>query len=252
MSDDQSTPTIPPALAERFRQLGGLGPLAIASITLPLIGTFLLVYNASAVGEWLRDQGSIGVAIFIAGFAVTAGLALLPTYLQAVIGGFVFGFWPVGTSAALAGFLGAAMIGYVVARVVGGDRGLRVIEQDKRWRAVYEALARRGSLRLLGIVTLLRVPPNSPFAITNLVLAAARVPFVTYALGTLIGMAPRTAAAVWVGSRLSDLSDPDQPRWLVVVGIATIVIVVLIVGRIAQQAVGRVTSAGAAPETTDA
>ncbi|MCA9242466.1 MAG: VTT domain-containing protein [Phycisphaerales bacterium] len=246
MSEPDSSPS--PSPLDRLRQLGGLGPLAIASVTLPLIGTTLLLYNASAIGEWLRGQGSAGVGIYVGGFAVTAGLALLPTYLQAVIGGFVFGFLPVGTLAALAGFLGGAIIGYVVARAVGGDRGMRLIEQDKRWRAVYDSLAGRGWLRLLGIVTLLRVPPNSPFAITNLVLAAARVPFAIYVAGTLVGMAPRTAAAVWVGSTVKDLSDPDQPRWLLVGGIATIVIVVLIIGRIAQQAIAKVTSTEPVPE----
>ena len=55
------------------------------------------------------------------------------------------------------------------------------------------------------VVTLVRIPPNSPFALSNGAMAAARVPIGAYLVGTLVGLAPRTAVAVRAGSHLSTL-----------------------------------------------
>jgi uncharacterized membrane protein YdjX (TVP38/TMEM64 family) len=225
-----------------LRRLGLLTPLAVISATLPAIGGITLLAFAGPVGQWLRSQGSSGPLIYVAGFAGLAGLALLPTYAQAVIGGFAFRFWT-GAPAALAGFGGAALVGYGVARLAGGDRAVQVISEKPRWRAVYDALLGGGFWRTLGIITLVRVPPNSPFAITNLVFAATKVSLPTYVIGTLLGMAPRTIAAVYIGSTVHDLPDPARPKWLIIAGIASIVVVVLIIGQIANHALTRVTNA---------
>jgi uncharacterized membrane protein YdjX (TVP38/TMEM64 family) len=224
-----------------LRRLGPIAPMAIVAVTLPLIGGFLLLATMeSFVGPWLRAQGAWGIWIYVIGFAVTSGLALLPTYAQAILGGWAFRF-DVGFPAALAGFAGGAVIGYFVARALSGNRLQTIVSEQPRWKAVYEALLGSGAARTLLLVTLLRVPPNSPFAVTNLVLAAARVPLWIYIVGTVVGMAPRTAAVVYFAAQATELSFSRSTGWLEYgIGIALTLAVLVIIGRIAQQALQRV------------
>ncbi len=224
-----------------WRRIGPAGPLALIASTLPAVGGFLLLSQLERFGPWLAGHDGMGVTFYVVGFAVLAGLALLPTYAQAVLGGWAFGS-VLGFAAAMAGFGGAALVGFGVARRASGDRVVDVIESNAKWKAVYRALVRSGFWRTLLIVTLVRLP-SSPFALTNLVMAATRVSLPAYILGTLLGMAPRTLAAVVIGAHLSTL-DFGQARnlWLMGVGVAGILVVLAIIGQIANNALARVTA----------
>ena len=226
-----------------FRRLGPAGPLAVIAATLPAVGGIVLAWKREPIGQWIESLGTTGVWVYVVGFAVLAGLAILPTWAQALLGGQAFGFG-LGSCAAVAGFAGASMIGYVVARRASGDRVVSLIEEKPKWRAVHRALLGSGPAKTFLIVTLLRVPPNSPFAITNLVLAATRVPAAIYLLATVVGMSPRTIATVYIGSTLVNYGDksPSQ-KWFTIGGIIGIVIVASIIGTIAKRAVEKVTQA---------
>ncbi len=224
-----------------WRRIGPAGPMAVVAGTLPAVGGFLLLSQLKHFGPWLAGHDGLGLALYIGGFALLAGLALLPTYAQAVLGGWAFGA-SAGFGAAMAGFGGAALVGFGVARRGSGDRVVKVIESNAKWKAVYHALVRSGFWRTLLIVTLVRLP-SSPFALTNLVMAATRVSLPAYILGTLLGMAPRTLAAVLIGAHMSEL-DFGQARnvWLMVAGVAGILVVLAIIGQIANNALARVTA----------
>lgn len=232
---------IPPRMKEIFRRLGPVGPLALIAASLPAIGGFALLGMMGWLAPWLRGHEGAGIGLYVAGFAILAGLAVLPTYAQSVMGGFAFGA-VVGSLAALAGIFGAAMIGYVIARRASGDRVMGLIDEQPKWRAVYDALVGGSFRKTLLIVTLLRVPHNSPFAITNLVLAATRVNPLAYAVGTIIGIAPRTVVAAVIGAGLStwDLAGAKN-KWLLIGGIVVTLVVFGIIGSIANRAVQRVT-----------
>jgi uncharacterized membrane protein YdjX (TVP38/TMEM64 family) len=244
--DARSAP--PDSVGSVIRRLGPAGPLALLWALLPAIGGFVLLGTLNIVGPWLRSHQDVGVLLYVLMFAVSAGLALLPTYAQAILGGWAFGF-AVGFPAALGGFLGGALIGYAIARWSAGDRVVRLVDEHPRWKAVYDALLGSNFGRTLLIVTLLRLPPNSPFAITNLVLASTRTRLSVYTLGTLVGMAPRTAVLVFLAAGLKELSfaRPGQ-TWLFIAGIVITLIVVAVIGQIAHAAITRVT-AGAPAET---
>ncbi len=209
--------------------------------SLPGLGGFVLLGTMKWSGQWLRSAGDGGLLLYVAGFAIAAGLALLPTYAQSVLAGFAFGMLR-GSAAALAGIAGACLIGYAVARRASGERVVRIIEEQPKWKAVCDALIGGGPLKTLAIVTLLRAPPNSPFAITNLVLASTRVPWPTYLAGTLLGIAPRTMVAVKIGADMTEL-NLRQGRSVaqLVVSIVSAVVVLGILGALANRAVARVT-----------
>ena len=229
-----------------FKRLGPAGVLGVAWVAMPPLAGFALLWKIELVSEWLKSHGSLGLTIYIAAFMVLAGLGMLPTYAQAILGGWCFGML-LGLPAALAGFAGASLIGYAVARTVSRHRVEDVIESNAKSRAVRDALIGQGVLKTFGIVTLLRLPPNSPFALTNLVMASAGVRLAPFVLGTIVGMLPRTALAVYLGSGIKTLtretlSPTAAPRWVVIGGIVLTIIVVLVIGHIANKAIARVTS----------
>ncbi len=222
-----------------LRRLGPAGPLALAASTLPAVGGVVLLVFVDALGEWLRANASIGLPLYVLAFAVLAGLAILPTYAQAILGGWAFGFL-VGLPAALAGFLGGAALGYVVGLRVTGDRLLAMIGEKPKLKAVYATLLGSGFWKTLGVITLVRL--NSPFALTNLVLAATRVNPVAYLIGTLVGLAPRTTIAVVLAAGLEHVSSENPYRtWIWIGSITVTIIVVLVLSHMANRAIEKVT-----------
>jgi len=186
---------------------------------------------------------------------VLSGLALLPTYAQAILGGWAFGIG-VGLPAALAGFFGGSLIGYAVASRFASERAMAVLDEHPRWMAVRDALvgdgAGSGFWRTLGIVSLVRLPPNSPFALTNLLMASVRVPRLAFALGTLIGMAPRTAVVLYLATLIQGEISRDavrgaKPWWFVPLAIVLAIVVLVVIMRIANRAVQRVVGEGRNP-----
>jgi uncharacterized membrane protein YdjX (TVP38/TMEM64 family) len=225
------------------KELGPAGILALAWTVFPPLGSVVLYVYMNTTGEWLRGHEAAGIVLYIAGFAFLAGLGLLPTYASAILGGWAFGF-SAGFPAAMAGFALGALVGYTVGTLVSGDLVVRMVDRRPKVRAVCGALVGGGAGKTFGIVTLLRVPPNSPFALTNLALASVKVPLWTYLGATLVGMAPRTAAMVWIGGELQgllaeDAAKAEKPTWLIVGGIVSVVAVALVIGSLANRALNR-------------
>ncbi len=235
-----------------FGRLGVAGWLALAWAFVPAIAGFTLLANMAPVSRWLKGETeagaghfALGMGVYTAAFVLAAGFGVLPTYSISVLGGYAFGV-PLGFAAALAGFGGASIVGYFIARTVARDNVEQEIQRHAKARVVRDALVRSGFWRTLAIVTLVRVPPNSPFALMNLTLAGTGVKLRAYIVGTLLGMAPRTLAYVVIGQQITDWSNPDKPKWLFVVGIAVTIVVIAIVGSIANKALARMTANGAA------
>lgn len=228
-----------------YRRLGPAGPLTIASAVLPFVGTVTIISLVHRLSPWLRDQGELGLAIYIGGFAILAGLALLPTQAQTLVGGWAFGF-ATGLAATMTGVAASSLIAYMIARFASGNRVLEIIHERPKWAAIHDALLGGGFWRRLSIVTLLRVAPT-PYALTNMVLSATRVSLVTYIIGTLVGMTPRLAVIVHLGTRLDSLDKADKPWWMWVATIAVTLIVVGIIGHIGNRAVAKVTGVEAPP-----
>jgi uncharacterized membrane protein YdjX (TVP38/TMEM64 family) len=250
--DPSPSPDSPPppkeSLSHILKRLGPASLLAAVAAFLPPLGSIVLFWNINAVGTWLREHAS-GVGFYVAGFALLAGLAFLPTYASAILGGWAFGF-ATGFPAAMGGFLGGSLVGYGVARPTASERVEKLIADHPKWKAVRDALVGGTALKTLAIVTLLRIPPNSPFAVTNLVLASVRVPLWIYSLGTIVGMAPRTAAVVLLASKLQNMAAQNaaeqaakqQPWWVFALGIAITIAVLGILGMIANHAIKRATT----------
>jgi uncharacterized membrane protein YdjX (TVP38/TMEM64 family) len=108
---------------------------------------------------------------------------------------------------------------------------------------VRSALVDASRARTVALVALLRFPPTSPFAFTNMLLAATGVRFAPMIVGSLLGMLPRTAVAAWFGAQgaatgAQDLKDLMQKQGLpaVIVGIVLIVVVLAVMQHVGKRA----------------
>lgn len=245
------TPTPPPPAPDvnvptmaDFKRLGAAGILALLWAFVPALGSILLFTYMNSIGEYLRGHGTQGIAIYIGAFAVLAGCGLMPTYASAILGGWAFGFTH-GFPAALAGFVLASLIGRAIAKPTAKDRVESLIAEKPKWKAVRDALIGGSPAKTFLIVTMLRLPPNSPFAITNFLLSSTRVPLGTYVLATLIGMTPRTGAVLYIASTLQNKVASEaaktRPDWLLEIGIGVTVVVLFVLWYISDRAMRKLT-----------
>lgn len=256
------------SFGEVWRRLGPTRWLGILWATAPALCGIALLTFLGPISDWLLAHREAGLFAYTILFAVSAGFGLLPTYAQSILGGWVFGFW-LGWGAAMVGFTAAAIIGYFVARMASHNRVENLVETHAKARVIREALIGHGFARTLAIVTLIRVPPNSPFALTNLLLATTGVRLLPYALGTAIGMAPRTALAAWLAASWQSEGARDIQElvregykglgvWYFIGGLIVMFLVLGVIGAIANRALERVAAppapAGAAdpPSTASA
>ena len=240
-------PETPPT-SSLVRSLGPTGLLGLAWTAAPAVCGTALLAGLGPLSEWLLYHRPLGLVLYTVVFVLGAGLGFLPTYAQSILGGWVFGV-AAGLPAALVGFTGGGLLGYQVARRVSNDRVEELIEANPKARAIREALVGRGPWRTLLVVTLLRLPPNSPFALTNLVMATTGVPRPVFVAGTFLGMLPRTAVAVALAAAASATGAEDiqafvrhRGPWLLAAGVLGGIAVLGVLGAIARRALRHVTT----------
>jgi uncharacterized membrane protein YdjX (TVP38/TMEM64 family) len=227
--------------------------LGLAFVAFPLFFGFMLLANIGSIGEKLQDLPGpvvagipfLALVIYVVFFALTSGLGLLPTYAQSILGGWIFGF-ALGAPAALIGFTLGALIGWGFCRLVSKDSVMAWTDANPKWRAVRKAFVNESASRTLGLVTLIRFPPNSPFALTNLAMAAGGVRLLPYAVGTFLGMTPRTviacafaASAAATGATDIQTFVKDKGIWPLLIGLVVVVVIFTILSRIANKAIQR-------------
>lgn len=230
-----------PKTWQKLRSLGPAGILAAFAGTIPGMTGVTLLASVSSLGPWLREQGAYAVFFLVLAYWAVGGAMLLPTYGYSATCGWAFG--PlIGGIAALSGIVGASLINYLWARAVCKDRVVKLLDSDPRSRAVYHALLGGSRLKTLGIVCLMRFPPFAPFALTNVLLAATRVPPGIVFLGTLLGMMPRSLIVVVAASKMANLSETEKTHPAVFIGgIAVTVAVLWILGVLSNRALTNAT-----------
>jgi len=238
---------------KRSKRLVATSILAILWGTTPPLWGFVLLANLGPFSEWLREDQLRGLLVFTSVFILAAGSGMLPTYAQAILGGWAFGFtW--GFLASIVGFVGGACVGWGISRLVAGKGVEAWLDSKPKAKVVREALVEQGFWKSLLVVSLLRLPPNSPFALSNLAMSASGVHIVPYILGTAIGMMPRTAVACWIAaegaSHAADLQSlvREQGWGMAVMGVAVLAVSLGIIGAIGRAALRRAVRRGALPK----
>lgn len=224
------------------KELGRITPLAFLTAAMPAIGgTIFLMVFAYSLGYWMRDHWQTGAPLFLAGVVIFCGLGLLATNILGIISGWAFGF-ELGIVVLIIGIVGAAVVSYLICSKISGDTLPQVFEHHPKAKAIYQALIEQSLWRTTLIIFLLRLSPAMPFALTNFLMASARVPLKSFAVGTFFGMLPRSSAVVLVGSQLSELSFNDpQEAWLIVFGIIATIVSIIFISLVAKRALAHLT-----------
>lgn len=228
-------------IKSRIAELGKLTPIALVTAFLPMLGTVVLFAVGYQLGMWLRENQALGAFGYTAGVIVVCGLALMPTNVIGIIGGFAFGF-ELGLVLLMIAIVGAAYISFVIHRRIAGDKVSEIADKHPKAQAIYEALTGQGFARTTLIILLIRFSIVMPFALTNFLLAAAKVPPSTFLVGTFVGMLPRSGAVVLTGAGLSELVLDDAPNgWLIGFGIAASVISIVLISIISRRSLEKLT-----------
>lgn len=224
-----------------LKELGNLTPIAFVTTFLPILGSTILLILGIPLGYWLRENWELGMPLYLLGVLVFCGLALLPTNVIGIIGGWAFSF-ELGIAILITGVVGAAVISFLIHTRIVGEKLPQVFEKHPKARAVYEALLEQNLWRTTLIIFLLRISVIMPFALTNFLMASARVPLRSYIAGTFFGMLPRSSAVVFVGAGLSELNfENPQDSWLLITGIIATIFSVIIISSISKRALERLT-----------
>ncbi|MEZ6212213.1 MAG: VTT domain-containing protein [Phycisphaerales bacterium] len=225
-----------------LEQAKGVGPfvtaLILLSVSLPGILGFVVITKSG----FFRDQPRRGLALGLGGaalvvvglaFALTTGSALLPTYALSIACGVYLGMAE-GSAAAMIGVTLGALVGYFWGTILARKRVMAQIEHHPRAALIRRAIVDRGLAQETMAVGLIRIPPNSPFALTNLAMSATRVRLLPYVIGTAVGIAPRTIFAVWLGNQAGEIQKAKSTggKWVAIVGVAVAIVVFLIVYRV--------------------
>lgn len=233
---------------KHLRELGHLTPMAIVATFLPILGSVTLIAFLQPIGFWLRNNWEIGVLVFLSGTIIFCGLSLLPTNVIGLVSGWAFGF-ELGLLVLVSGVIGSSFLSFLVNSRLSGGKLPDIAAKYPRAGVVYRSLVRDNFWRTTLVIVLLRVSVLMPFALTNFLLASARVPLKSFLAGTAIGMLPRTAAMVFIGSGLSvlDLTN-SRETYLFILGVAATVATVIVIAAISRRALERLTAEEAAAE----
>lgn len=222
-------------IRDLVRGLGSAGPWLLVAGGGPLLGLF--VFTAT-YKTWLPlfadDMPS--AAAFLAIGALLSAFCLVPTQLTSLVAGYLFGSW----LGSIVGFLVAwvaAVIGFRLWSRVLGTRVLATIAQSPKAERVHRALFGCSSWRTTWLIALLRLSPTMPFAATNLLMAALGVRVWPFLLATAIGIAPRSVVVSLVGAELPEFDwQVGGNRWTTVLAIVATVVVLVLISRIARNA----------------
>ncbi len=208
--------------------------LLVWGMGIPPLGAMVAWATAASWRPWFEGSGAamwLGIATMLG-----TGLSLIPSHVAALVCGYVLG----AANGAVVAWLAigaAALLGYGLARPLVSPRAERWIAGNQKAASVHAALVGRGRRRRIGIVLLLRLSPLMPFALTNFLMAAARVPFVDFQVGSWLGMTPRVLGVAVAGAGLADIVDArTSDPWLLAVGIAATLLAVGWIGRLARNA----------------
>jgi uncharacterized membrane protein YdjX (TVP38/TMEM64 family) len=188
--------------------------------------------------DWIRDAGSLGMAVF-ATLYIAATLLLLPGSALSAGAGLAYG--PiVGTLLVSPVSLVAATLAFIVGRTVARGSVAKRVEANARFAAIDAAVGRNG----FRLVTLLRLSPVFPFSLLNYALGLTRIRLRDYVLGSFVGMLRGTLLYVYLGSLVTNASTiatgasvgGTARQILYWVGLLASVIVVVTSTRIARRA----------------
>ncbi len=230
------------SLRDAFVKLGVIGPVVLFTGLGPLIGAFVLAGTAPFWVDEFLAMGSGQIATFLGLTMVLAAYSLIPTHASSLLGGMAFGV-AMGTFLAMVGTAMAAALGFVTLRHMLRDKALVALSHHPRAEAIHRELDQGHFLRSIGLLALIRLSPAVPFAATNLLMSTTGIRLLPFLAGSLLGMAPRVVAVVWIGSSLTELDlSQAADRRILAIGVVATVVVLWILRKISKRGLAHLES----------
>ncbi|MHC4687132.1 MAG: TVP38/TMEM64 family protein [Planctomycetota bacterium] len=192
---------------------------------------------------WIDAQGVLGPLLFIL-IMVLVVVFVLPGVMFTTGAGFVFGVVQ-GSIYIVIGTTLGAMIAFLIARHLFGERTTRFVLSHAKLKLVSEELAPQG----WKIVMLTRLVPFFPFKVSNYFFGLTQFSLRGFVGGTFVGIIPFSVHNVYLGSIAADLvtlgerhAERTPVEWALYGGgfLATIAIV-LYLNHLARRALSRYT-----------
>lgn len=212
-----------------------------------LLGLLLILGGGYAYKDQLRtfidyfikvaeEWGPLG---YLAYGGVYTGLEILavPAVPLTMTAGVIFGTIP-GVIVVSAASTTAATISFLIARYAARDRILELAEKNNKFKAVDKAIGKNG----FKVVTLLRLSPLLPLALSNYFYGLTSVDLPSYVAGSWLGMLPGTVLYVIAGAYSRELLDNDESmglpvnRWQIGLGIGITLAILGYLGTLAKDA----------------
>jgi uncharacterized membrane protein YdjX (TVP38/TMEM64 family) len=190
---------------------------------------------------WIDAQGVLGPLLFML-VMVLVVVFVLPGVMFTTGAGFVFGVVQ-GSIYVVIGTTLGAMIAFLIARYLFGERATRFVLSHTKLKLVSEELAPQG----WKIVMLTRLVPFFPFKVSNYFFGLTPFSLRGFAGGTLVGIIPFSVHNVYLGSIAVDLftlgerhAERTPVEWaLYGAGFLTTIAIVLYLNRLARRALSR-------------
>lgn len=194
---------------------------------------------ATSVFDSLRGLGP-WAPVVVALLYIPACAALLPNSFLSPAAGFLFG--PItGTITAIVGLTLGCSSNFLLARGLGRSWFDRNVPENPKFRAVELACRREG----FKIVFLTRLTPAFPSNVMSYFFGVTSVSLGRYALGTALGMLPRTLVCTSLGTAAKSLAESAEvslsgTSWqqyaLYAVGTGVTIAVIYLISGIARRA----------------
>ena len=223
-------------------ELDRMAILGAATAVVPIVNSTMLLVFAPTAGNWLRLNWEIGTVIYILFAWLVCGFALLPTNVIGILCGWAFDF-PLGIVLHMLAIVGAALVSSYVLSPLVGDNLQKFLARHEKAEILHKTLLDKSFKRTTLVITLLRLSPAMPFALTNLLMTAARVPLSSFLIGTFVGMLPRSAAVVFFGAGLSELNLKEPFNvWTFVLGFVATLASVIVISYFSKEALAKMTT----------
>ncbi|KAB3532855.1 TVP38/TMEM64 family protein [Alkaliphilus serpentinus] len=194
--------------------------IAVALWKYPLWNLLSIIEYLKKFTTTVRNLGYLGLLLYLVAFTLGTML-FLPSLPFALFGGITYGSTLGIIYASIGDILGASLA-FVIGRYFMRERIERVLQKYKTFHEINEGVKHDG----WRIIVLTRMVPLIPHWLQNYAYGLTSVGFLTYALVSLLCIAPTTAVWIIVVNTLGR-GEKDANKIIFYLAIAAVVIVLL-------------------------
>jgi uncharacterized membrane protein YdjX (TVP38/TMEM64 family) len=156
-----------------------------------------------AVKDFVGERYLVSVAAYVLCYTAVAGASIPGAAILTMLGGFAFSTIPAAVYTNMGATAGAVIIFILTRYLIGGRLQSRFRDKLEKFNREIE---KNGPNYLLT----LRFIPLFPFWMINMLSGLTKIPLVTFAWTTSLGIIPGSLVYAFIGSRLNYINRPED------------------------------------------